>query len=213
MDWWWVAVGFVAAYLLGSVNTSILVSRLAGRGDVRRAGSGNPGATNTLRLLGRGWALAVLAIDAGRGAGVFLLAAWLLDGPWQPYAVAFGVVLGNLLPVFHRFRGGKGVATTLGLYLAIAPAAAGLGLAVWLAVVALTRYASLGSLCLVVAYPGWLALLDRGWGAIGLGLVMIAVVAATHRANIGRLLAGEEHKVGADKADKKEAPPPRGVDE
>jgi len=197
MDWLLPAGFFVGAYLFGSINTSVLAARLAGKGDIRQVGSGNPGATNALRLLGKGWAAGVLLVDAGRGAGVFLLAAWLIPGPWQPYAAAFGVVLGNLFPVFHGFQGGKGVATTLGLYLAVSPAAAGLGLAVFIAVALATRYASLASLCMVAAYPGWLALLGAPAGAIGLGGVMVAVIAFTHRANIGRLLRGQEHKFGA----------------
>lgn len=196
MDWLLLAGCFVGAYLLGSVNTSVLAARLAGKGDIRQVGSGNPGATNTLRLLGKTWAVGVLLVDAGRGAGVLLLAGWLVPGPWQPYAAAFGVVLGNLFPIFHGFRGGKGVATTLGLYLALSPAAAGLGLAVFAAVALATRYASLASLCMVVSYPGWLTLLGAPWGAIGLGCVMIGVVAFTHRANIARLVRGQEHRFG-----------------
>jgi glycerol-3-phosphate acyltransferase PlsY len=190
------AGSFLGAYAIGSINTSILAGRLAGKGDVRQVGSGNPGATNTLRLLGKGWAVVVLLVDAGRGAGVYLLAACLLPGVWQPFVVTFGVVLGNLFPVFHGFKGGKGVATSLGLYLAISPSAAGLGIAVFGSVALITRYASLASLLLVLSYPGWLALLGYGWGPIGFGLGMLPVVAFSHRANIGRLLRGEEHRFG-----------------
>jgi len=201
MEWLLLAGVFVGAYLFGSINTSVLACRLAGKGDIRQVGSGNPGATNTLRLLGKGWAVGVLLVDAGRGAAVCLLALWLIPGPWQPYLAAFGVILGNLFPVFHGFRGGKGVATTLGLYLALSPAAAGLGLAVFGLVVLVSRYASLASLCMVAAYPGWLALLGAPFGAIGLGGVNVLVVAFTHRANIARLLRGREHKFGKKQRD------------
>ncbi len=199
MEWVYLAIFVASAFLAGSINTSILVCRIAGKGDVRRVGSGNPGATNTMRLLGRGWAVVVLLIDGGRGAACYLLADWLIPGAWQPFAGCLGLVLGNLFPVFHGFRGGKGVATTLGLYFAIDPLSAGIGLLVWLGIAFAFRYASLGSLCLVVSFPVSLAVRGAGWGAVGFGCLMILVIAFTHRQNIGRLIRGQEHKIGTKK--------------
>ena len=191
---------FLGAYLLGSVNSSVLVSTLLGRGDPRKSGSGNPGATNTLRTLGKGWAIVVLLLDSGRGALVLLGAVYFLPGQWAPFVAASGVLMGNLFPIFHGFRGGKGVATTLGIYFALSPSAAGLGVLVWLLVVSVTRYSSLGSLCMVVSYPILLELVgQRPWGASALACVIIPVVAFTHRQNIARLFKGEEHKLGGKK--------------
>ncbi len=191
---------FIGAYIFGSINSSVVISRLLGRLDPRESGSGNPGATNTLRTLGKGWALVVLLLDSGRGALVLAFAVYLLPGDWAPFLGAFGVLLGNLFPVFHGFKGGKGVATTLGIYIALSPSSAGLGVVIWLLVAAIFRYSSLGSLLMVSSYPVLLQIFGhRPLGATVLVCTMVPVVMFTHRENIYRLLKGQEHKLGSKK--------------
>ncbi len=189
------------AYLIGSIPTGLIVARLAGRGvDPRRQGSGNIGATNVGRLLGKGPGLLTLAGDVLKGAAPPLLAGWLAAGaPGEAGYVALagaGAVLGHVYPVFLSFRGGKGVATAAGVFLAIAPlallgAAAVFGLLVWR-----WRYVSLGSIGAAFSLPVAVILLG-GEPAYGLlAAAVAALVISRHRDNIGRLREGREHRLG-----------------
>lgn len=184
-------------YLLGSLASAILVCRAMGLPDPRAGGSGNPGATNVLRLGGRGPAALTLAGDVAKGV-VPVVAARLLDAPPPvTVAVALAAFLGHLYPVFFRFQGGKGVATAFGAVTALAwPVAAGMG-AAWLATALAFRYSSLASLAAAVSAPLLaLALLpDRAY-AVGLAVMSVLLV-WRHRANIARLRAGAESRIGA----------------
>jgi acyl phosphate:glycerol-3-phosphate acyltransferase len=187
------ALGF--GYLAGSIPFGLLITRLAGMEDIRAIGSGNIGATNVLRTGRKELAAATLVCDALKGT-LAVLATRYLGGPELAIVAGLGAFLGHLFPVWLGFHGGKGVATFIGLALAFAwPAVLGFG-AVWLAVAYLTRYSSLAALMACAATP--LLLWGFGDGApAALFAVLAAAIWITHRANIARLMAGTEPKIGA----------------
>ena len=187
------ALGF--GYLAGSIPFGLIITRLAGMEDIRAIGSGNIGATNVLRTGRKELAAATLLCDALKGTLAVLVTRYL-GGPELAIVAGFGAFIGHLFPVWLKFRGGKGVATFIGLLLAFAwPVVAGYGV-VWLAVAYLTRYSSLAGLIACAATP--LLLWTFGYGApAALFAVLAVVVCITHRANIARLMAGTEPKIGA----------------
>jgi glycerol-3-phosphate acyltransferase PlsY len=174
--------------------------------DVRRVGSGNVGATNVLRTAGKGAGLAALALDAAKGVVAVLIAVRLGLQPVWVGAAAVAVVLGHVFPVFLGFRGGKGVATAAGALGTLAPWALLAALVVFAAVVAVTRYVSLGSICAVFVFPLALWLANRaGWPAVtanaivGAAAAVAALIVIKHRSNLRRLLAGTERRIGQAK--------------
>jgi acyl phosphate:glycerol-3-phosphate acyltransferase len=188
------AASFLFGYLCGSVPFGILLTRLAGAPDLRSVGSGNIGATNVLRTGRKGLAAATLIGDMLKGTVAVLVTAYLLDQRFA-LAAAVGAFLGHLFPVWLRFRGGKGVATYLGLLLGLAwPAALVFG-AIWLAVAALSRYSSLAALVASAATPAFLWWLTDAWVALVFALLSV-LLWIMHRANIDRLLDGTEGKIG-----------------
>ncbi|HXF55026.1 MAG TPA: glycerol-3-phosphate 1-O-acyltransferase PlsY [Hyphomicrobiaceae bacterium] len=195
-----VLLALLAGYLLGSIPFGLILTRAAGLGDIRRLGSGNIGATNVLRTGHRGLAAATLALDALKGTAAVLLAKsgalGLLPGPIVPLAAGLGALLGHLFPVWLGFRGGKGVATYIGVLAALYPLAALAFVAVWLAVAAATRYSSLSALSAAIATPFAVWALGRADAAVLLAPTSALLVFA-HRANIRRLIAGVEPKIGA----------------
>lgn len=177
-----------------------------GGGDVRDAGSGGTGATNVTRRAGKGAGLLTLALDAGKGALVALLARWLVAPDfginWWVALASIAVVAGHVFPVWLKFRGGKGVATGLGVFLSLTPAAVAPAAVVFLLVVWATRYVSLGSITATATLPLFVWLLSDGEnpGAIVAPVRAVAIVGGAliifmHRANIGRLLNGTESKL------------------
>lgn len=191
-------LALLVGYALGSIDFAVIVARSQGV-DIYREGSGNPGASNVMRTMGRRAAAAVLIGDAVKGL-LAALAGQLLVGDSAGMAAAgFAAVVGHCFPVWHRFKGGKGVATSLGVFIVTLPWWLTLGLlAVWAAVVAATRKASLGSLIVMVAVvPGaWLARMQGE--AIAWLTAIVVLVILRHRDNFTRLLAGEEHSVVAE---------------
>lgn len=189
-------VGLIAAaYVTGSTPTSFLVARYARRIDLREFGSGNVGAANLYRAAGLGYATIAGLIDIGKG----FVPTWffpLVDGVDAPQlALAYGMaaVLGHVFSVWVAFRGGKGVATGAGAYLALAPAAVGLAALVWLIVIFVTRIVSAGSLLAAASLPALVWLTRRQLDfAFWSTLPLVALVWWTHRSNIARLLAGRE---------------------
>ncbi len=186
---------FAGGYFLGSIPFGLLLARLAGLGDIRSIGSGSIGATNVLRTGRKGLAAATLLLDGGKGAGAVLLAG--LWGPDPQLTAALGAVLGHIFPLWLRFRGGKGMATVLGVLLALAWQAGLAACATWLLVAGLLRYSSLATLLSVAAAPLYIWLFTRDLQLVELIAVLAAVVWIRHRANITRLLKGEEPKIGA----------------
>ncbi len=189
----------VAAYLMGSVSSAIVISRALGLSDPREVGSGNPGATNVLRYGGRKAAAATLLGDAAKGI-VPVLAGHAL-GITAPALTAIGAAafLGHVFPVYYGFRGGKGVATFIGVNLALNPWLGLVFVATWLAVAAALRYSSLAALVATAATPAAAWALGEPPAAVVLFALMAALIFWRHRQNIARLAAGEEKKIG-DKA-------------
>jgi len=187
---------FLLGYALGAVPFGLVLTRAAGLGDVRNIGSGNIGATNVLRTGRKGLAAATLILDAAKGAAAVLLAAWIWpDQPQFPGIAAIGAFLGHLFPVWLRFRGGKGLATAGGIIAVLHWPSVLVGAAVWLAALALTRISSVGGMAASIAVPVAAAVFGRFDLAI-LFLGFALLILWKHRANIGRLVAGTEPKVG-----------------
>ncbi|HTE49561.1 MAG TPA: glycerol-3-phosphate 1-O-acyltransferase PlsY [Kofleriaceae bacterium] len=194
----------VAAYLLGSIPTGYLVGRHRGV-DVRQQGSGNIGATNVARTLGRKLGILVLFLDALKGAAP--VALWRLadigprlhlGGPLAPYVfTAFGLapIIGHCFPVWLRFRGGKGVATALGVFLVADPLVVLIGVAVFAVLYTLTRIVSIGSLSASLVIPTAAALLGRPWPVVALAAGGAVLIIGKHHQNIRRLLRRRELKV------------------
>ena len=194
----------VFAYLCGSVSTAILVCRLMGLPDPRSEGSRNPGATNVLRFGGRKAAAITLAGDFLKGLIPVLVARAFGQGPEVLAATAFAAFLGHLYPVFFGFKGGKGVATAVGVLIAFEPLLALAALLTFAIIVAFFRYVSLASIVAAVFAPAYYLLVDGvAWQASGAKtLAMVAMgllLIWRHRENIQRLLAGTESKLGARK--------------
>ncbi len=185
---------FLGGYLLGSIPFGLLLARLAGLGDIRTIGSGSIGATNVLRTGRKGLAAATLLLDGGKGAGAVLLAG--LWGPDPQLMAALGAVLGHIFPFWLRFQGGKGVATVLGVLLALAWQAGLAACATWLLVAGLLRYSSLAGLVSLAAAPLYIWLFTRDLQLVEMIAVLAAMVWIRHRVNIARLLKGEEPKIG-----------------
>jgi glycerol-3-phosphate acyltransferase PlsY len=187
------------SYLLGAIPTSYWVGRAAYGIDLREHGSGNLGATNVYRVLGWKAALPVMLVDVAKG----FVPAWLFprleSAPWS-WALAYGTaaVLGHVYSLFVRFKGGKGVATSGGVMLGLAPWAVLAAFAVWALVVFTTRIVSLGSILAAVTVPVALLFLPDQGGRplLWFTLALAAFVIWAHRANLGRLVRGQEHRFG-----------------
>jgi glycerol-3-phosphate acyltransferase PlsY len=186
------------AYLLGSVPFGVVITRMLGLGDLRSIGSGNIGATNVLRTGHRGAAAATLILDAAKGA-VAVLVARALVGEDAAQLAGLAAFLGHLFPVWLGFRGGKGVATFLGTLLALAWPVGLAACATWAATAALTRYSSLSALVAAVLSPVWALILGRPQVLV-LAILLAALVLFRHSANIARLRAGTEPRIGAPKS-------------
>ena len=188
-----------AAYLLGSIPNGLLIARLKGV-DLQKVGSGNIGATNVFRCVGKGWGVAAFVLDAVKGfVPAFFFPRLMMESapPWLGLACGLAAVAGHNWPVWLKFKGGKGVSTSAGMLLGIAPAAVGIGFLVFAATVALTRFVSLGSILAAIAVPAaylWLEGPDNRLLAGALVLMGLLVV-VKHRANIRRLLAGTEPRI------------------
>jgi glycerol-3-phosphate acyltransferase PlsY len=190
----------VAGYLLGSIPFGVVIARLFGLGDLRRIGSGNIGATNVLRTGNKAAAAATLVLDAGKGAAAVLIARALgaEDAAQLAGAAAF---LGHLFPVWLGFRGGKGVATWLGLMLALSLPVGLFACATWLFTAVVFRYSSLAALAASALTPlaAWIFDLGAGRSVALVSLVLAALIWQRHAANIRRLAKGEEPRIGATK--------------
>lgn len=183
-------------YLLGSIPFGLLLMRLAGRGDVRDVGSGNIGATNVMRAGGKGLAGATLVLDALKGAAAVLIARELWPGS-EAFAAA-GALIGHLYPVWLRLKGGKGVATLLGILIPLFPLGAAIYAAVWVLALLVTRISSVAGMVAAASAPVSAALLG-GDGMFPMLLAFALLVVWRHRDNIARLRAGTEGRVGTER--------------
>ncbi|HEU5262251.1 MAG TPA: glycerol-3-phosphate 1-O-acyltransferase PlsY [Gemmatimonadales bacterium] len=184
------------AYLIGATPTSYLAGRLGRRIDLREHGSKNLGATNVYRVLGWKYAIPVALIDIAKGViPVKILAPWSNGPGWFTVALGIAAVLGHMFSPYVRFRGGKGVATTAGVFLALAPLAVAISIPIWLVTLWLSGYVSVASLVVAVLFPLWVRLTEPSqpptfWAAVALAVL----IAYSHRANIGRLREGTENR-------------------
>ncbi len=222
------------SYLLGSIPTGFLVAKSKGV-DIRSVGSGNIGATNVFRILGKGAGIFVLMADAVKGAIAVIavpalaaafdpIIAWDDGGaleqilPWEKWLFPFSAhhaeiagicaILGHNYTCWLRFKGGKGIATTAGVFAALAPAAFGIALLTWLVVFAASRYVSLASIVAAVALPLAVWLAGHGALLIGVSTALGALAIYKHKANIERLLAGTENRIGTKTAEPPEEKKP-----
>lgn len=188
----------IAAYLIGAIPTGLLLTRLTGNGDIRQAGSGNIGATNVYRTAGRKLGILTLIGDALKGLlpVLFASAAFHLP-PLQVGLVAIAAFLGHCYPVYLGFKGGKGVATALGIFLVLSPLAVLVAFVVFAVLLWKWRYVSLGSIAAAAAIPGLVYLFERSLPLLMATLVISAIVILRHRANIERLLNGTENRFKA----------------
>ncbi len=190
-----VLAAVVIGYLLGSIPFGLLLTRMAGLGDVRNIGSGNIGATNVLRTGNKGLAAATLLLDAFKGTAAVLIAVHFF-GEDAGVLAGFAAFIGHIFPVWIGFKGGKGVATYLGILLGLAPLMALIFAIVWLAIAFTTRYSSLSALVATLVIPVVLWIL--GADKIAAVMALMTVISwYKHRANIARLTAGTEGKIGA----------------
>lgn len=187
------AVLLVLSYLLGAVPFGRVIGYRVARIDVRRCGSGNIGATNVARHVGLGWGVATLVLDALKGAAPVLAAGVLADGAGGlPEACGLAAVVGHQFSVFLNFGGGKGVATALGVFIAMQPLACVGGLIVFLGVVAVSDYVSLGSLAAAWSIPLVMGVMGNPAERIAVGLIIASLITLRHRDNIHRIRIGKE---------------------
>ncbi|WDL97131.1 glycerol-3-phosphate 1-O-acyltransferase PlsY [Alicyclobacillus sp. ALC3] len=192
----YILLSILLAYLLGSISTSTLITRWRAKIDIRDVGSGNAGATNTLRVLGVRWGLVVLALDACKGVLATLLAmAMVHHQPLVWFVAGLAVVVGHNWPVFFGFRGGKGIATTIGVYLVLLPIPALVAGVIAILLIAVTRYVSLGALSFVILTPVFCIAFGRPVTLILFAVLIAALSVYRHRQNIVRLVRGQEHRV------------------
>lgn len=188
----------VGAYFVGSIPFGLLVARARGI-DIREVGSGNIGATNVARGLGKKLGAVVLVLDALKGALPMLATMWFdigdSAGPYFVTATGITAIAGHCFPVWLRFHGGKGVATSLGVFLTADPLVAAIGVGTFAVLYALFRIASIGSIAAALSFPVLLHVLERPPELVALGGLGALLIVFTHRHNIGRLLKGSENKV------------------
>ena len=188
----------LGGYLFGAIPFGIVIARLFALGDLRQVGSGNIGATNVLRTGSKLAAFLTLLLDSGKGAIVVLFVTWITYDPFAGLAAGSWAVVGHIFPVWLKFKGGKGVATTAGVFLATAWP---VGLAVigtWIVVAAISRYSSLAALVAAVMAPVYSIYFSTTQNTLMVG-ILAALVFARHSENITRLIKGEETKIGAKK--------------
>jgi glycerol-3-phosphate acyltransferase PlsY len=191
-------IAIILSYLLGSISFSVVLAKLLKGIDIRQHGSGNAGATNTLRILGKGPAVLVLALDVLKGIAAVWIGVWMGGGEaWVPALCGIGAIVGHNWPVYFHFRGGKGIATTIGVMatLSFLPALYAGIIAILLIVV--TRYVSLGSLVFVALTPVFLLILGYAWPIFWTSLIICLFAFWRHRSNIVKILQGRENKIGS----------------
>lgn len=189
----------VLSYLLGSISFSVLLAKAIRGIDIRQHGSGNAGATNTLRILGKGPAVAVLLLDVIKGIAAVWIGIWLSDGsPWIAAFSGIAAIAGHNWPLYFNFRGGKGIATAIGVLVSLAFLPALYAGIIAILSIVLTRYVSLGSLIFVALTPFFILILPGYSMSIFWGSLIICLFAFwRHRTNIAKLATGQENKLGS----------------
>nr|WP_255807283.1 glycerol-3-phosphate 1-O-acyltransferase PlsY [Cohnella mopanensis] len=193
-------IAIVISYLLGSISFSILFARWLRKIDIRDHGSGNAGATNTLRVLGKGPAIAVFLLDIAKGSAAVLIGLWIgQNNDWVPVICGLAVIGGHNWPIYFRFKGGKGIASTVGALIVWAFLPTLIAGILAILIIVITRYVSLGSMIFAVCLPILFYFFDLEapyiWGA----LVVAVLAVVRHRKNIVKLMNGTENKLGSGK--------------
>ncbi len=191
-----------ASYLLGAIPSGYIAGKVTRGIDLRDHGSGNLGATNTFRVLGPRIAAPVMVADMVKGFVPTAVFAEIDGSPAWAWALAYGAaaIVGHIFPIYMKFRGGKGVATATGVFLALSPVAVGIALAGWLLVLRLSRMVSLASIVAAVILVCVLVLTESRPEVLTLGIFVAAFVIFAHRANVGRIIRGEEYRFGGGSA-------------
>jgi glycerol-3-phosphate acyltransferase PlsY len=192
-------IAVVLSYLLGSVSFSIVIAKWVKGIDIRQHGSGNAGATNTLRVLGKGPGIAVFALDIAKGVAAVWLGHAMSDNGWFPVLCGLAAIAGHNWPIWFRFKGGKGIATTVGVIATLAFVPALCAGVVAIAIIALTRYVSLGSLLFAALTPVFICLFYFSVPLLSASLLICLFAFVRHRTNIVKLMQGTENKLGARK--------------
>ena len=188
-----IIISVILAYLVGSISPASILGKLHGV-DIRKAGSGNPGSTNTLRVLGKKQAIITLICDILKGVVVLLFAKYVLEiGEGEMYLVGLSVILGHCFPLYYNFKGGKGVATALGVILTLSPHIGLICLAFGIITILISRMVSLGSVVAACVFPPTVALLAPAGFFYALAISMIVIV--RHRSNLARIKQGCEYKL------------------
>ncbi len=216
---WQLIVIAIVAYLIGSVNLSIILCKAMGKGDIRKQGSGNAGTTNTLRTLGKGPALLVFLFDILKAVvaiwiGKLLIRIGLQENinfalyqDWAMVVASVSVILGHNFPIYYGFKGGKGIATSLGVLLTIEWQLGLVCLLFGIILILLTRMVSVGSIASAILYPVLVLIqgnaFSNKWIYLGFSLVLAVMALIRHRSNIKRIIAGTENKLWKTKAEKK----------
>lgn len=186
-------LAIMLAYLLGSISFGVLVARSQGI-DIHTVGSGNTGTSNVIRVLGKKLGGLVLIGDAGKGMLAAAIGVWIVD-PSFGYVTLFAAVIGHAFPVFHRFRGGKSVATTLGGFVVLAPAVGVALTVIWVVILIVWKTASVGSIIVMVLAVPLLALAGRRGSDLAWSTAIVVFVLIRHSGNVQRLMQGSERKV------------------
>ncbi|MFX3617198.1 MAG: glycerol-3-phosphate 1-O-acyltransferase PlsY [Sporolactobacillus sp.] len=195
-----IALAIILSYLIGAISFSYLITKKVKKIDIRKTGSGNAGATNAQRVLGTGPAIGVLLLDILKGIVCVLLARGLGLADWAVVLSGFASVIGHDFPVYYGFKGGKGVATTIGVFFMIMPLEALIAGILAVGIIALTRFVSVGSLFFLILTPILGLFLEHYSAGVEIVMFLIALLAFfQHRANIIRLLQGKENKIGHKK--------------
>jgi acyl phosphate:glycerol-3-phosphate acyltransferase len=189
-------VSLLAAYLIGSIPFALLLARRFGTADLRLVGSGNAGAANVMRVSGVGAGLLVAVLDIAKGAASVWLVMTVEGGTVLPAAAGLAAILGHIYPVWLRFRGGKGVATACGVFSMLTPLAVPPALAIFCATVWMTKYISLGSVLASIALPALAWAVGSSTPAAAAAFASSIIIVSRHRANIARLTAGTERRLG-----------------
>jgi glycerol-3-phosphate acyltransferase PlsY len=192
-------ISIVLGYLIGAINFSFLYGRLFRGIDIRNHGSGNAGATNTLRVLGKGPGILVLVLDVLKGVAAVLIGQWAAapGQTWVPVVCGLLSIVGHNWPVYFGFRGGKGVATTIGVMATLAFLPTLIACLIAVAAIAISRYVSLGSLLIALFLPFLLLIMHRPAELIWTSVLLCIFVFVRHRSNIVKLASGKENKLGA----------------
>ncbi|MFB5763105.1 glycerol-3-phosphate 1-O-acyltransferase PlsY [Paenibacillus medicaginis] len=192
----------VVSYLLGSVSFSVLIGRFLKGVDVRQHGSGNAGATNTLRVLGKGPAIMVLLLDVCKGIAAVWLGYWLGGGSqWTAALSGIAAIAGHNWPLYFHFRGGKGIATAIGVLATLCFFPALIAGVIAILSIVITRYVSLGSLIFVILTPWMILVMGYSWPLFWSSLIICVFAVWRHRTNIRKLLQGKENRLGSKGGD------------